>query len=133
MANTLTNGSATITLPDDLMWTDEFTWQPVEQSERYTIAGALIVQAASKLAGRTITLEGGRNFGWMQRGDVLTLQSWRAQPGLQMTLAFRGEAPRTVVFDHKRTSLEAPLVPANEYSDPINTDWCIPTIRLLEV
>ena len=43
---TLTDGTTTTTISDDLMWADEFAWAPVEQTVERSITGALIVSAA---------------------------------------------------------------------------------------
>lgn len=131
MANTLTNGATVLTLPDDMLWPDEFAWREVEQKQSYTIAGALIVEAARKLAGREITLAGGDDYGFMRRADLLTLQTWSKTPGLQMALAYRGGAPINVVFDHARGAIDAR--PIFDYSDPDPLDWYVVAIKLMEV
>jgi len=131
MATTLTYGVTTVTLPNDLLWTDEFGWQAVEQRTQYSITGALIVEAASKQAGRAITLAGGPSWGWITRSVLVTLQAWAELPAQQFTLVLRGEAARTVVFDQAQRPIEAQ--PVIDYSDPDSTDDYVATIRFLEV
>lgn len=63
------------TLPDGLRWTDEFEWNPEQTTVNFTLTGAMIVQTATKQAGRPITLTGGLNFTWLTRADLLTLQT----------------------------------------------------------
>ena len=41
----------TIILPDDLLWINEFDWNPVEQSQERSLTGALIVQEQAKITG----------------------------------------------------------------------------------
>lgn len=55
--NTLTYDVTVVTLPDDMAWPDEFTWRAVEQKTSYGVTGALFVESALKLAGRTIELQ----------------------------------------------------------------------------
>lgn len=45
----------------DLKWTDEFLWSPIRQNQNVTVGGSLVVQSSTQLAGRPITLEGGRD------------------------------------------------------------------------
>ena len=123
---TLTYLSTTLTLPDDLLWTDEFTWQPVEQRTEYSITGALILEAAAKQSGRAITLAGDDFSGWISRADLLTLRTWAALPAQEFTLVLLG-ATYTVGI----TSLEARSVAG--YSDPAAGDFYVATLRLIEV
>ena len=45
-------------LPDDLLWADEHAWSPAVASTSYLITGALLIQSATRQAGRPITLVG---------------------------------------------------------------------------
>ena len=47
-----------IELPDDLLWVNEYQWQPVAQETERTLTGALLVQEQAKLYGREIELSG---------------------------------------------------------------------------
>ena len=64
-----------LTLPSGLTWSDEFSWNQLNVTTEYSLTGALIVDTASKQAGRSITLTGGINFGWITRSDLLILKS----------------------------------------------------------
>ena len=57
MSLTLADVSTTLALNPDLYWSDENNWHPVDQTADRTITGALIVQAAARVAGRPVTLE----------------------------------------------------------------------------
>ena len=52
---TLARAGTTITLSDRLHWTDEFDWHPVEQASSYSTTGALLIDVATRQAGRPIT------------------------------------------------------------------------------
>lgn len=131
MAHTLTYAATTITLPDDLLWEDEFTWQSVEQRSQYSITGALLVESSVKQAGRSITLRGGMDFAWIDRATLLALQAAAAQPARVYSLVVRSEAPRNVVFDLERGAIEAS--PVIDYSDPSADDSYVVTLRYIEV
>ena len=73
MSITLTHAGTTLDLSDRLAWTDEFGWSPVEQSTEYSTTGALLVDVATKLAGRPITLEGKETATWLPRATCVAL------------------------------------------------------------
>lgn len=75
-------------LPQDLEWTDEFTWSPIQQSVATTLSGALVIQESKQLRGKPITLQGKEDMGWIQRltGDQLILM--RDTSGLVMDLQY---------------------------------------------
>lgn len=131
MSITLSDGVTTLTLPGDLAWTDEYTWSPVVQESGYSLTGALIIETASKLAGRPITLQGAADCAWITRAMVNQLSSWRDVPGQQLTITLRGTA-RTVTFRHE----DAPVIEADPilfYGDPIDDDDYRATIKLMEI
>lgn len=130
MSITLSDGVITLDLPGDLEWSDEYGWAPVVHTRSYSLDGALIVETASKQAGRPITLQSGDDRAWVSRADVDQLHAWAAVPGKQLTLTLRG-VQRTVIFDHDNTPLEARMVMF--YGDPIATDHYTITLRLIEV
>lgn len=128
---TLTFNTTTITLPADLKWRDEFTWRPVSQSVEYSIAGAAIVQSASRTAGRPITLEGGQNFAVITRATLDVLNAWANVPGREMTLNIRG-VDRTVIFRHD----DAPAIDAEMilyHAQPSDDDLYRLIIKFMEV
>ncbi len=53
----------TITLPDDLLWINEFEWNPVEQSTERSLTGALLVQEGQFNYVRPIELSGNGEAG----------------------------------------------------------------------
>lgn len=64
-------------LPDNLHWSDEFSWSPVAQSAgEYSLTGALLLQESAKQAGRPITLVGlkdGNDYSALIKRDHLFL------------------------------------------------------------
>ena len=133
MSLTLSDGSTTLTLNPDLYWSDENNWHAVEQAVERTITGALVVQAAARIAGRPITLEPQDDeAAWMTLADVEDLRNWAAAPGKTMTLTLRGEA-REVIFRHQDGGFEAR--PVIQYRDghELPVDFYLCTIRLMEI
>lgn len=132
MSITLADGTDTITLHPDLYWADENSWHPVEQTVERSITGALIVQVATRIAGRPITLQPeDDSSAWMSRATLDALRNWAAVPGKQMTLTLRGTA-RTVMFRHHDGDAIVAL-PVVHYNDVNSGDWYRCTIRLMEL
>lgn len=128
----LATDTTSITLPDDLLWTDEFAWSPVQQSTGYTLAGSLVVEEGVKLAGRPITLMGGDAAAWVSRATIVALKSLEAQPGLAMTLTLPDSRQFSVMFSiGSGSAIETTQVV--EFSSPNNADYHTLTLRLMEV
>ena len=125
---TLVDGSTTITLPDDLVWTDEFSWSPVEQNVEYSLSGALVVQEGRKLKGRSITLTGYEDSAWIKRSVVKQLYTLSSSPAKVMTLNFHGET-FSVMF--RRPAFE--VVELLNQSNPGDNDYYSITLYLIEV
>lgn len=125
---TLSNGTTTLDLDDDLLWSDEFAWQPVARSVQTTVTGAVIVESAVRQAGRPITLRGGADYGWLTRSQILTLRAWSALPAATFTLTLRG-VPYTVAF----ADAAVDATPVVDVSDPTGGDYYVPTLSFIEV
>jgi hypothetical protein len=91
-----------ITLPDDLLWLDEYQWTPVAQQTDIMADGAVVVQADAQQTGRAITLTGGDDFGWIDRATLETLRGKANIAAAQMVLTLHDGTPRTVVFTGDR-------------------------------
>lgn len=102
-----TVGASVLTLDHPLLWVDEFGWEPVRHTRRTTVTGAQIVQAQARQSGRPVTLASG---GWVRRAQLQQLQAWREQPGLELLVSPRGDAPLAVAFDHGAGALQADMV-----------------------
>lgn len=129
---TLAYLTTTLTLPADLLWSDEHDWHPVEQAVEYTITGAMIVDASTRLAGRPITLQPEDDASaWISLPALSTLETWAATPGRVMALTIRGTT-RNVMFRHHDTS-GMTAKPVLHVSDTNTGDFYLATIKLMEV
>lgn len=127
MTTTLSDGTTTVTLTDDLLRTDEHAWSPVQQSITPTLTGALWIDVSSRQAGEPITLSGGLDYGHITRSEFIQLRTLANQPGQVFTLNWHGTS-YTVVWRHD----EPPALDARDfidYADPTQTDWVIPTLK----
>lgn len=123
MPITLTLDVETITLPDGLIWTDEFAWSSISQSTDIALSGALLIQEGQQLAGRPITLGGD----WAPRSTVLALRAWAEGLDVQMTLDLRGTE---YLVRWRRPALQA--TPVIVYAEPDPGDWYELTVNLIE-
>lgn len=131
MAFSLTRGVTTLTLPSDLLWTNEYDWPSVKQSTKQLLTGALLVQSAAKLAGREIDLEGGEQYAWAPRSLVDSLYAWTLLPGEVFGLVLRTGPAVNVIFNHEKGALKAS--PILDFSDPDAADQYQIALRFLKV
>lgn len=88
---------AALTLHAQYIWSDEYEWSPLKQSEpEYSLNGAMHVQQGTMLAGRPITLD--CEYARIQRSDVELLQAWSAVPELELTLTHPDGRAFDVIF-----------------------------------
>lgn len=93
-----------ITLPQDLRWTDELTWNAIAQAEpERTLSGGLIIQQGKKTAGRPITLQA-ENV-WLPLRDIHILRDWTDVPELTMTYTHHDGRVFHVMFRLHETAL----------------------------
>lgn len=130
----LDNG-VTLALPDDLLWSDEHAWSSAVASTTYLVTGALLIQSATRQAGRPITLQGAPDMAWVTRSVVEQLRGWAATPVGSSTgrfnLTFADGRAFTVVFRHSEVPMQAEPVlgiPART-----NSDFYRLTLRFLEI
>lgn len=117
-------------LPEDLIWIDEFNWTPVQQSEEFTVTGALIIDSGIKQAGRKMTMQGGVDYAWIDRGNLKILYDL-LPANAEMTLTLNDARVFTVIFDHQAQPIESS--PIIDYSTPIDADKNALTVRLILV
>lgn len=122
-------------LPDDLLWSDEHSWSPAVASTSYLITGALLIQSATRQAGRPITLVGAPDMAWVTRATVELLRAWAAIPvGIttgRFALTLKDGPSFTVAFRHTETAIEAePVLGIPARAD---TDFYRLTLRFLEI
>ena len=114
----LTNGQILL-LPDDLLWTVEHHWTPAVATVSYLLTGALLVESATRLAGRPITLLAPEDMAWVTRSVVDQLYVWASVPDQLLELRFADDTQFVVAFRHQDQAIEAspvlgfPLYTAN--------------------
>lgn len=126
---------AVLMLPDDLLWSDEHAWTPAVAAVSYLVTGALLVQSATRQAGRPITLVGAADMAWVTRATVNTLYDWAAVPLTETNGRFELTLPDsriiTVAFRHADGAIEAePVLGMPARAD---ADFYRLTIRLFDV
>lgn len=102
-----------LTLSDELLWTDEYSWVPPQASKAYSLTGALLIQTGTRKAGRPISLEyPNENMGWMPRSTVNTLVEWASLPDRVFKLTFLRGTSRFfyVRFDHDKAIDARPVL-----------------------
>ena len=135
MSITLEKDGALISLPPDLLWSDEFAWSAVSQSTERSITGAYLVDAQARAGGRPITLQGRENVAWLQRSEAQALKAWTDLPDQVFTLTHNG-TPYDVRFDHgtDEASRALEIAPVVEFCDPVAGDYyCSLTLRFFTV
>lgn len=126
MANHTLNALA---IPGDLLWTDEFNWNPVERATEYSLSGALVVDVGERLAGRPITLESQDDGGWVPRSTLVSLYAMAGNKTLAIVLTL-GDG-RTFNVSFAEPPFEAEQVIG--YSDPVDATWYRLKLNLIEV
>jgi hypothetical protein len=127
MTTNLSDGTTTVTLPDDLVRTDEHSYSPVRQAVTQTLSGGIWVDVSVALAGEPITLVGGINgetyWGDVSRETYAQLRTFADVPGQEYMLIWRGQT-YTVLFRH-----EDP--PALDGTDLIDYNTSDPADRII--
>lgn len=118
-----------LTLPDDLIWTDEFEWTPIQQNKAYTLTGALVVESGSKLAGRPVTLVGGDNAAWASRSLITALYD-KLTGDPTMTLTLHDARSFNVKFMQETPIQSKPVI---DYNNPSSDDFYTLTLKLFTV
>lgn len=135
MTTTLSDGMATLTLPDGLVRMDPHSWSPVRQSVSPTIEGALWIDVSTLQAGEPITLAGGSSgdqvWGVMTRGEFAALRAMADQAGQVFTLTYLGEAIQVIWRHEDFPALDADAVVP--FADPISTDLVVPTLKFTRI
>lgn len=124
-----------VTLPQGLVWSDEFDWTPIAQSTEYSLTGALIVEQAEKQTGRPITLLGGREFAWLTRSEVTALKTL-LNTGAVMTLTLHDARTFNVLpeSDAPLAVSALPIVKDSGPSNPSSGAWYVlESLKLIEV
>jgi len=121
-----------IDLHDDLLWSDEHSWSKAVSTVTYAITGALIVQSATRKAGRAITLvPPDEQMAWLPRSTVDTLHAWADVADLALVLQMADGRSFNVQFRHTDGALEAR--PVKGFPSPQPDDPFLATIRFMEI
>ena len=126
---------AALPLPNGLIWSDEFAWSPLAQATEYSLTGALIVEQATKQAGRPITLIGGRTWAWLTRAEAAALKEL-LNAGDEMTLTLHDSRTFTVLpaGDDPLAVSPLPRVRDSGLADAGADDWLVlESLKLIEV
>ncbi len=118
-----------ITLPEDLIWIDEYQWSGVAEQIDIMSDGAVVVQADAQQTGRLITLRGGDNFGWIFKNVLEQLFALSRQAVLEMTLTLNDGSTHNVVFTGERIKADQ----VYEHSDPEDDHPYIVTLYFMEL
>ena len=103
----------TLTLPDELIWIDEFYWNPIRVEEKFSLSGVRNISESllPTNSGRPITLESDNS--WIDRQDLITLHNWSRLKNYTMTLTLHDNSIYQVRFRHT----EPPVI---EYENLLN-------------
>ena len=120
-----------ITLPDDLEWSDEFEWSPVEDAIDTALSGSLVIHSGTRPKGRTITLEGSDSAAWITRSVLDQIKALADSNPSDLMLGYHGRN-FNVRFRYSEKPYSArPVVFYSGVSLP--DDYYTITIRLMEV
>lgn len=128
---TITDGTTTLTLPEDLRWTDEYTWSAVEQSVGYTLGGSLVVEIGTRLAGRPVTLAAEADRAWITKTVLDQLYAWAGVAGKTLTLTLADARVMSVMYRHHDGAIQAEPVMFAVPAQP--GDFYIVTLRFMTV
>ncbi|MFV0678632.1 hypothetical protein [Variovorax sp. tm] len=118
-------------IPRGMVWVDEFAWNAVEKSLGYSVTGAALIDAAVRLAGQPITLQGEVEAGWIKRGALKALKALNEADAVgEHALVLADGRAFTVQFAPgvavEGKPLARPELPAEDYP-------YIATVRLITV
>lgn len=130
MATTKHHTLDSIQIPRGMVWVDEHDWTPAETATEYSITGALLVDAAMRLAGRPITLEAQEDAGWIRRDALTALVALASVPGATYTLTLADGRVFTVMFAPGQPITARPVARPEL---PADTHPYVATARLIEV
>lgn len=121
----------TVQIPRGMVWADEFDWHEVQSEAEYSLTGALLIDAAVRQAGRTITLQGIESAGWITRATLQALYALAQAPDATYTLTLADTRTFTVRFAPGSAPITATPVARPEL--PPSHHPYVATVRLIEV
>ena len=123
-----------VTLDNDMIWSDEYAFNPVLASARRTIGGGIYVQEfAAQIAGRAITLEATATQGWQLKTTVDSLHTLAAAPGATYALTI-DSLSITVRFANETDNGPIQMQPVTTLTGTVpDTIYYIGTIHLMRM
>lgn len=103
-----------ITLPENLYWSDEMTFKSHVQSKTRSVTGRPVISHQALLHGRPITLTGA----WITRADLAAFTALENAPDTPRTLTLNNGDTHQVLFDLEEGGVEA--VPEYPLSTPLS-------------
>lgn len=126
-----------VALPHDLLWSDEFSWTPVTTRKEYSLTGALIIDTATMLTGRPITLASpDQEMAWVTREVLKKLYTWSTTAGFKMRLSLEYPTDERVFVVTFAPTAEGPVVtaaPVKGFPGYEDGDWYSVTLKLMEI
>lgn len=119
-----------LSLPDDLIWTDEHDWQSIRQSLTRSLGGRLFIQSGSVINGRPITLTGDQDAAWISRATLDSLYAL-ADQNLTMTLTLNSAESYQVLFRYQEQAIQAS--PVIDYNTPASEDFYTLVLKMVVV
>ena len=113
-----------ITLPEDLYWSDRFTWTAHDQTIERTLDGAILIHSAAKVGGRDVTLTAAADRAWVSSATLALLVA-EVEADRPQSVQLPGESAMACYWRHWDTPIEATPV-------FIGADYYFVTLRLLE-
>lgn len=127
-------GGEVVNLPDDLLWEDEFSWSPTASEHNYALDGTLIVEQATKRAGRPISLVAPPNMAWIKRSEIEMLHQWSSLKDTTFKLVFEYASDKrefNVIFDNSSEAMSGS--PVKGYPSHEKTDWFVSGLKFIGV
>ena len=124
----------TVPIENGFLWSDEFDWKPIEQSQERAVNGTLIIQEGKKKSGRPITLSPSDSQGWIKRSSLSILKDWSALQAEQFTLVFEYQHDTrqfNVIFNHAEGAIDAE--PVKGFPTVSEDDFYKVTLKFIEV
>lgn len=131
MANTLSDGATTVSLPDDMLWVDQHSWSPVEQTVNTSITGASIVDVGTRINGRPITLQSDQQHAWIPYSVISQIKAWGLVAGKQLTLGIGTSTFQVIFRHHDKPAVDVFAIV--DYNTPDATDWFFGVLKFTEV
>lgn len=132
MKNSITYNTTVLQLPDDLTWTDEHTWQSVEQQVTRTLSGGLLIESHARVGGRPITLAPpDDNSAWMMLQDLQAISVIANIPDAKVQLKIGNYQFDAMFRHHDGEAVSAK--PVVFFSDAVSTDFYLVTLKLMAV